>query len=227
MQGLPARLGRARLNRFETSVDRRRDVCYKPEMESNSLSFKGILSLALILVSADALAAGAKSTPKAPKTSEEASEGKQASMGKDKTGIEAYLKERLSSIRARHKAQGDFNADEGQQWQEFWNKVKEERELFEVRVAKQRLNVFESLDSLERTEHGKTIADFERMQSNVLKSFEAAQRAKMAAFFTAQAGRTKAFAARQEKDRVSFAEEAEASWRLLKSGLPSSPATRP
>ncbi len=184
--------------------------------------------MALLLVSADALAAtAAKSTPKTPKASEDASEVKQASMGKDKAGIEAYLKERLSSIRARHKAQGDFNAEEGQQWQEFWNKIKEERELFEVRVAKQRLNVFESLDSLETKEHGKTIADFERMQSNVLKSFEAAQRAKMTAFFTAQLERTKAFAARQEKDRASFAEDAEASWRLLKAGLPSSPAIRP
>lgn len=193
-------------------------------MEYTSLTFKRILILALLLVSADAMAAAAgKPAPKTPKASEE----KQASMGKDKAGIEAYLKERLSSIRARHKAQGDFNSEAGEQWQEFWNKIKEERELFEVRVAKQRLNVFESLDSLEPKEHGKTIADFERMQSNVLKSFEAAQRAKMAAFFTAQAERTKSFAARQEKDRVSFAEEAEASWRLLKAGLPSTPSARP
>lgn len=189
----------------------------------------GMLGLALLLAPATSLAAATKAAPKSPKASEpeQSSTAKPASMGKDKAGIEAYLKERLASIRTRHKAQGDFNADEDQQWQEFWNKVKEERELFEVRVAKQRLNVFESLDSLERKEQGKTIADFERMQSNVLRSFETAQRAKMTAFFTAQAERTKAFAARQEKDRAAFAEEAEASWRQLKSGLASTPAPRP
>lgn len=185
--------------------------------------------MALLLAPPAALAAATKAAPKAPKASEaeESSMSKPASMGKDKAGIEAYLKERLASIRARHKAQGDFNTDEAQLWLEFWSKIKEERELFEVRVAKQRLNVFESLDSLERAEHGKTIADFERMQSNVLKSFETAQKTKMTAFFTAQAERTKAFAAKQEKDRVSFAEDAEASWRQLKSGLASTPAPRP
>lgn len=195
-------------------------------MKLSSLHFPVLIGLALLLTPTATLAAATKASSKASKA-EESPTDKPASMGKDKAGIEAYLKERLSSIRARHKAQGDFNADEGQQWQEFWNKIKEERELFEVRVAKQRLNVFESLDSLERAEHGKTIADFERMQSNVLKSFEAAQRAKMSAFFAAQAARTKAFAARQEKERIAFADEAEASWRELKSGLPSTRSARP
>lgn len=204
-------------------------------MKLSSLRFTAALGLALLLAPAAAFAAASKAASKPSKASkappaddaEEAPEAKPASMGKDKAGIEAYLKERLSSIRTRHKAQADFNDDEARLWQEFWNKIKEERELFEVRVAKQRLNVFESLDSLEVAEHGKTLGDFERMQSNVLKSFEAAQKAKMAAFFTAQAERTKAFAARQEKDRVSFAEDAEASWRQLKSGLPTSSASRP
>lgn len=201
-------------------------------MKLSSLRFTAAFILPLLLAPAAAFAAASKAAPKSSKAppapdSENASESKPASMGKDKAGIEAYLKERLASIRTRHKAQADFNDDEARLWQEFWNKIKEERELFEVRVAKQRLNVFESLDSLEVAEHGKTLADFERMQTNVLKSFETAQRAKMAAFFTAQAERTKAFAARQEKERVSFAEDAEASWRQLKSGLPTSSASRP
>jgi hypothetical protein len=152
---------------------------------------------------------------------------KTSSMGKDKTEIEAYLKQRVATIRAANKAQSDFNSAENQLWLEFWNKVKDERELFEVRVAKQRLNVFESLDSLEPSEHGKTIADFERMQSNVLRSFETAQRTKMASFFASQTERLKAFSAKQEKDRSDFAEEAEASWRQLKSGLAPSIAPRP
>lgn len=71
-------------------------------------------------------------------------------MGKDKGEIESYLKGRLTAIRAGNKAQSDFNTEENQRWSEFWNKLKDERELFEVRVAKQRLNVFDSLNSLER-----------------------------------------------------------------------------
>lgn len=186
-----------------------------------------LLPLSALAATTKAASKSSKATKAAEETSSADAAEKPASMGKDKAGIEAYLKERLNSIRARHKAQVDFNTDEDQQWQEFWNKIKEERELFEVRVAKQRLNVFESLDSLEKAEHGKTLADFERMQSNVLKSFETAQRAKMTAFFAAQAERMKAFAARQEKERLSFAEDAEASWRQLKTDTPAPPAAHP
>lgn len=185
------------------------------------------LVLTALLAPAAALAAAPKEARAAASAKPSASETKSASMGKDKGEIEAYLKQRVAAIRAGNKAQSDFNSAESQLWQEFWNKVKDERELFEVRVAKQRLNVFESLDSLERSEHGKTIADFERMQSNVLRSFETTQKSKMTAFFASQAERTKAFAARQEKDRAGFAEDAEASWRTLKSGFAPSPAPHP
>lgn len=155
-----------------------------------------------------------------------AAEEKPPTMGKDKPEIEAYLKQRLATIRAANKAQLEFEAEESRLWQEHWNKVKDDRELFEVRVAKQRLNVFESLDSLEKAEHGKTIADYERMQDNVLSSFEAAQRAKMTAFFAAQTARLKAFAAKQEKDRAAFAADATGSWRRLKAVLAPSPPKR-
>lgn len=171
-------------------------------------------------------AAASKKARTAPAPDASASEPKPSSMGRDKAEIEAYLKQRLADIRAGNKAQSDFSAAEALVWEEFWSKVKEERELFEVRVAKQRLNVFESLDSLERSEHSKTIADFERMQSNVLKSFENAQKAKMTAFFAAAAQRTKDFAARQEKERAAFAADAEAGWRTLKAGFAPAPTAR-
>ncbi len=203
-------------------------------MKSSPLAFVATLGLTVLFALPRAHAAPAKTAKPAAsaKTAANASKAaanapKKPSMGQNKEEIEAYLKERLAAIRSGSKAQTDFNASEGQAWQDFWAKVKDERELFEVRVAKQRLNVFESLDSLERAEHGKTIADFERMQSNVLRSFEAAQKAKMTAFFAGQAERTKAFAAQQEKDRASFAEDAEASWRQLKLGRASAPATKP
>jgi hypothetical protein len=200
-------------------------------MKSAPLLFSGIFALTLHLAPVFARAAATKAPPKASAAKTDALEDPPskmtASMGRDKAGIEAYLKDRLAVIRSRHKAQEDFNNDEAELWQEFWNKSKEERELFEVRISKQRLNVFESLDSLDQAEHGMIIADFERMQSNVLKSFETAQKTKMTTFFASQAERLKAFAAQQQKDRVSFAEDAEASWRQLKSGLPSALPKRP
>lgn len=193
-------------------------------MISPSRLFAAALAV-LLLAPATASAAAAKKARPAPAPAASEGEVKPASMGRDKAEIEAYLKQRLADIRAGNKAQADFSAAESLVWEEFWSKVKEERELFEVRVAKQRLNVFESLDSLERSEHGKTIADFERMQSNVLKSFENAQKAKMTAFFAAAAQRTKDFAARQEKERASFAADAEAGWRTLKAGFAPAPAS--
>lgn len=194
-------------------------------MRSSSRLFTAVLA-ALLLAPASAGAAAAKKARPAPAPDASEDAGKPTSMGRDKAEIEAYLKQRLADIRAGNKAQGDFSAAEAVVWDEFWSKVKEERELFEVRVAKQRLNVFESLDSLERSEHGKTIADFERMQSNVLKSFENAQKAKMTAFFAAAAQRTKDFAARQEKERAAFAADAEAGWRTLKAGFAPAPTAR-
>lgn len=194
-------------------------------MRSSPRLFAAALS-ALLLAPASASAAAAKKARLAPAPDATESEGKPASMGRDKAEIEAYLKQRLAEIRAGNKAQSDFSAAEALVWEEFWSKVKEERELFEVRVAKQRLNVFESLDSLERSEHGKTIADFERMQSNVLRSFENAQKAKMTAFFAAAAQRTKDFAAKQEKERAAFAADAEAGWRTLKAGFSPAPTAR-
>lgn len=196
-------------------------------MKSAPHIFSGFLGFALLLAPVFARAATTKAPAAKTDEVEKPPSNKPTSMGRDKAGIEAYLKDRLATIRSHHKTQGDFNNDETHLWQEFWNKIKEERELFEVRIAKQRLNVFESLDSLDQTEHGKTIGDFERMQSNVLKSFETAQKTKMATFFASQAERHKAFAVKQEKDRVSFAEDAEASWRQLKSGLPSAPSRLP
>lgn len=198
-------------------------------MRSSSRIFVGTLGLvfSVCLAPALSLAAATKAPRAAEKTASAPAPSKSASMGRDKEEIESYLKQRVATIRAGNKAQNDFSAAESQLWQEFWSKVKDERELFEVRVAKQRLNVFESLDSLERSEHGKTIADFERMQSNVLRSFETTQKSKMTAFFAASMERTKAFAARQEKERAVFAEEAEAGWRELKSGFAPAPASRP
>lgn len=140
-------------------------------------------------------------------------------MGKDKGDIEKYLKHRIAALKTSHKSRLDFVAKDAKEWGEFWSKVKDERQLFEVRIARQRLDLFESLGSLDQKEHPTTISDFERLQSNQIKAFENSQKGKMSDFFAARDKRWKDYYSSQEKDRVSFAAEVDASWDQLKATL--------
>lgn len=144
---------------------------------------------------------------------------KPGNMGKDKAGIEGYLKHRLAAIKTSHKQRIDFASRDQTEWGNFWNKVKEERNLFEVRIARQRLDLFESLGSLNQKEHSTTISDFERLQTNQIRAFENDQRAKMQEFFSGREKRWKEYYNAQEKDRASFAAEVDASWDQLKAAL--------
>lgn len=146
--------------------------------------------------------------------------GKKAGhMGKDKGDIEKYLKHRLAAIKTAHNQRLDFVKKDTKEWESFWNKVKDDRNLFEVRIARQRLDLFESLGSLDSREHPTTISDFERLQNNQIKAFENAQRQKMQEFFSVREKRWKEYYAGQEKDRASFAAEVDASWDQLKAAL--------
>lgn len=140
-------------------------------------------------------------------------------MGKDKAGIESYLKHRLAVIKSSHKQRLDFAGRDTAGWGKFWNKVKEERNLFEVRIARQRLDLFESLGSLNQKEHSTTISDFERLQTNQIKAFENDQRQQMQAFFAARDKRWREYYLAQEKDRAGFAADVDASWDQLKAAL--------
>ena len=144
---------------------------------------------------------------------------KAGTMGKDKAGIEGYLKHRLAAIKTSHKQRLDFAARDTTEWGNFWNKVKEERNLFEVRIARQRLDLFESLGSLNQKEHSTTISDFERLQTNQIKAFENDQRSKMQEFFGSREKRWREYYVAQEKDRASFAAEVDASGDQLKAAL--------
>jgi len=182
------------------------------------------LALAALLLASSASHAAApgkkkKAAAKAPADSEEQIEELKSASAVDKKRFEAYLKDRLAKINDHHQARMDFLAKEAETWSSFWSKVRDERKVFEIRITRQTLDLFESLASLDPKDQPTTIADFEKMQANVVKSFEMQQKQKMAEFFAARDQRWKDFAAEQEQEREQFLAEAEADWQQSKSSL--------
>lgn len=154
----------------------------------------------------------AKETPQAPKPSK-AKEKDVPKAGADKESIEAYLKSRLDLLEQFHKDQESFGRRMGNAWKQFWKQVYEDRKLFEVRLARQRLNLFESLASLDPASHRQTVADFDRLQATQFKSFETELKARMDHYFNQLAADLKDYAAKQEKQRAAFLVEAEEAWK--------------
>lgn len=147
--------------------------------------------------------------------------------GVDKRRFEAYVKRRVNKINERHKARMDFLAKESDIWNNFWTKVRDERKLFEIRIGRQMLDLFESLSSLNPEDHAVSMADFERMQANVIKSFETQQRQKLSEFFAAREARWREFVAAQERERADFLAEGPTDWQATARTEPAaSPARR-
>ncbi len=142
-----------------------------------------------------------------------------ASKGVDKKRFEFYLKERLKKIKEAHQVRVDFFAKEQSVWTSFWDKVRDEREQFEIRITRQTLDLFESLASLDPKDYPLTIANFEKLQTDVIKAFESQQKNKMTEFFASRDARWKEFAADQEKERSDFVADAEQSWEDNKKSL--------
>lgn len=159
-------------------------------------------------------AAGSRKGKRAPAQEEQAG-------GIDKKRFEGYLKKRVEKIKGAHKTRMDFFAKEAETWKRFWDKVRDERQVFEVRVTRQTLDLFESLGSLDPKTHPTTIANFEKMHGDIMRAFEQAQREKMQDFFAEREARWKEFYAEQEKDRVDFMAEAQAGWQDNKDMLAS------
>ena len=183
-----------------------------------------LLLAACLLLPAGAHATGpAKKKAKAPAAADADAAGDElkasSGAGVDKKRFESYLKDRLSKINDHHKARMDFMAQESDTWSSFWSKVRDERKIFEIRITRQTLDLFESLASLDARDQPVTIADFEKMQANVIKSFEMQQKTKMAEFFMARDQRWREFGAGQEKEREDFVAEAAMDWQHSKEGL--------
>lgn len=159
-------------------------------------------------------APAAKPKPAAPPRKKAAKSADEVNLGDgvDKKRFESYLKERLQKVNEHHKARMNFFAKETETWNLFFNRVRDERRLFEIRITRQTLDLFESLASLDPRDHPLAVGDFERMHQTVVKAFETQQREKMTEFFFARDTRWKDFSAEQERERGEFLAEAQAGW---------------
>ena len=133
--------------------------------------------------------------------------------------FKTYLQQRLAKIKEAHQARMDFFAKESEVWQAFWNKVRDDRQVFELRSARRILNLFESLNSLEAADHPPIIAGFEKMHESVIQKFEDQQRQKMLDFFAAREARWKAFAVDQDKRNSEFVADGNTLWEESKASL--------
>lgn len=176
----------------------------------------------LLLCAAVASAAPAKKKDKpadgAPPAEEAADDAKPGAPD-GKKRVEAYLAARTKKLVDAHAARLEFSSRESLMWEEFWGKVRDARKTFELRTARQAVDLFSTLETLDAKDHASTVADFEKLRGTMVKSFEAQQKQKMVEFFAARDARWKQFAADQEKDRAAFAAEAEAAWQADKDFL--------
>ncbi|MBI3565674.1 MAG: hypothetical protein HY079_10800 [Elusimicrobia bacterium] len=196
-----------------------------------------IAAAVLLLCAAAASAAPAKKKDKpadaAPPAEEAADDAKPAAddakpgAADGKKRVEAYLAARTKKLADAHAARLEFSARENLLWEEFWGKVRDARKTFELRTARQAVDLFSTLETLDAKDHASTVADFEKLRGTMVKSFEAQQKQKMVEFFAAREARWKQFADAQEKDRVAFAAEAEAAWQADKDFLRSVYAPSP
>lgn len=139
----------------------------------------------------------------------------------EKVDLDAYLRGRRLRIQRVHKARMDFMDREFEAWTKIWGKVREDRSRFEVRIARQRTDISESLSSLDSRDRQTALADFEKLQAGVINAFETQQKQKMQNFFSQKEARWKEFVLEQEKERAAFLEDAQASWKIQKEALKS------
>lgn len=158
-------------------------------------------------------AAKKKAKPAAAAPAEGEEEAKPDEGETHKKRVEAYLAKRLKKIQDAHAARIDFSIKDEQSWESFWEKAREERKTFEVRTARQTVDLFSTLEVIEPRDHATTIADFEKLRANMFKSFEAQQKQKVAEYFAAREARWKEFAAAQERERLAFVVESDENWQ--------------
>lgn len=137
----------------------------------------------------------------------------------DKSRFEAYLKERLARIDEQQRIRASFFEKEKKDWESFWSVIRKERREFEFRLTRQTLDLFDSLASLDANGQNMTITNFEKLQTDFIRSFEANQKTKINEFFAERDARWKEFASEQERERIEFTTDAETGWEQQKSSL--------
>lgn len=125
----------------------------------------------------------------------------------------------MADIAKVYKSQIAFGGVENELWKEFWTKLRDERGLFELRLAKQREGFIESLRSLDPKDHGQGLLDFETMQGNAMNSFEENQDRKIKDFIAERLAKLKEFGEIQETQRAQLAEASLKAWGEQRAAL--------
>jgi len=129
-----------------------------------------------------------------------------------KEEIERHLQARIKTLKEFHKGQMIFGQRMNASWVKFWDKTYADRKLFDVRMARQRLNLFESLASLDVDSHAATVADFDRLQMTQIRAFESDIQKRMSSYLTQMMADLKVFTEDQEKKREEFNRSLIESW---------------
>jgi hypothetical protein len=172
--------------------------------------------VSLILLCLAAVAAAPSSASKRKKeasASMDSADAGKPSADDGKKRVEAYLAQRTKKLQDAYAARLVFSSREALLWEEFWGKDRDARKTFELRTARQAVDLFSTLETLDPKDHVSTIADYEKLRGTMVKAFEAQQKQKIQDFFAAREARWSQFADAQERDRVAFAAEAETAWQ--------------
>lgn len=139
-----------------------------------------------------------------------------APSGTDTKSINAYLMGRLKELQESHAAQETFGRKFNSAWMDFWQGIFNERKDFDIKMARQRLNHFQTLSSLDAAYRRQATSDFEKLQSGLTRSFENSQRKKLDEFFSGALGDIKTFGSEQDKWLLQFMAESDAAWKAQK-----------
>jgi hypothetical protein len=179
----------------------------------------GLLLFVLTITAVPAAYAATKKKKAAAPPADSMSADDTNAGGTDRSHFEAFLKDRVAKLSEAHKLRMGFFDTEKAGWEAFWIKIRDERRKFEIRITQQTLDLFESLASLDPKDREVTIANFDKLQSDLIKSFDQHQKQRMQGFFADHDSRWKEFAAEQDKERADFMADAQSGWQQNKESM--------
>lgn len=127
--------------------------------------------------------------------------------------VEEYLRDRLTVAQKNHHDQKAFGSKVSERWDKFFAGLYDDRKRFETSIARQRLNLFETMTSVGPGYRDQAISDFERMQGTMLKSFEGSQKQKMDEFFGRLLEDYKGYFLEQDRKRSELVTSSVEAWK--------------
>ncbi|MFA6028512.1 MAG: hypothetical protein WC969_01530 [Elusimicrobiota bacterium] len=158
-------------------------------------------------------AAASRETPEAAREtpSLESAEGRM---------VKAYVENRVVELKRSAAEQDAYGRKLGDDWAAFWAKMNRERRQFELSIARQRLNLFETLATLEPSSYAQTLAKYESYQSQQIFAFDKAQKQALETFFSGMHADLRQFGSDQQKQHELAIKGLKSSWETMKKGGP-------